>query len=396
MWRSLIVVSFILPSVGMAANLTIQQPSAQMIGFMPTLATNTTVVTSTGLLGIGFVAPASPFSGTMRLQDITIYVSAVNTAPKLTAKLVSDNAGVPNYTSGVIETGTESAALSAGNWYTLSGFTTTSNLTAGTQYWIVLVCTTGTSVTVQYTIPGTLAFPPIGAYTAGSGMSWGETSATSADTGSTWTGGYGGIAGFRIGFTDGTDNAYRGIAISAFAWANGATEKLFTDTGTAQEVGSRFTMPANAKVSVCAVGMQARQSGPPTGNLRFRIYSGSEMTLLGTTLGIPPGNVRSGGLNFYISRFTTPITMSAGTLYTVTAGNTAADDSTHYHSVYKYTIQNDATSAGLLPFGGMVLAKNSGGSWSTVTTEVVPFAIYLCTGSEFLSVSAGGPHAWVQ
>ena len=109
---------------------------------------------------------------------------------------------------------------------------------------------------------------------------------------------------------------------------------------------------------------------------------------MGTTRGIPYTTVRVGGSDWYASMFATPVTLVGGNVYSVTGSNSAADDSTHFYTVFKYTLHNDANSRALLPFGGMTFVNYTAGAWSApVNTAAVPFVLYLNTGGEW---SLGG------
>lgn len=373
------------------ATKAIQRTMALFLGAMPTQAAASTLAVtaaagSSVALAFSFVPPASPFSGTMRLQDLTIFLTLATGSPKLTLKLLADLNGAPDPAT-VIETGTESGVLSAG-WVTLSGFTTTSNLTTGVQYWLCIFCTSGTSATVQWF--GTSSTVPIPQ--TGSSL-WNYAKVGSVDNGATWaTSAMPNTCGYRVGLTDGTDDAYMGIAISAFAAATGATEKLYTDAtpdpDCVQEFGSYFTSPANADLKVRGIGMYARKATTPAGSLRYRIYTGASPSLLGTTQLVPPGNVSSAVIVY--ARFAAAITIPAGSIVRVTAGNSAADTSSAYFYTYKYTIHDDAISKAIFPLGGIQSTKYTNNAWAEVTTEMVPFYLVLDSAAEFGATGSGG------
>lgn len=386
-------------TVSFGAVLTTRPSWNQIIGFMPAIAVGSfteTITNSAGtsvVMAYSFVAPSNPFGGTMRLQDITVFANSVSGSPALTAKLYSDSSGVPGT---LIEAGTQSATVTASTWNTLSGFTVTSNLTEGTQYWIVVQCTAGTNVGVNvYRMNTNGPYPGIST-ASGSGKSWGNQAAFSTDNASTWGAAQSlDVFGFRIGLTDGTDTAYQGWPISANALANGATEKLYTNAGTAQEFGSQFTSPSGPTLNIRGIQMVARNV-TATGNLRFRIYTGSSPSLAGTTNAIPLGNVSTGASgDVFTALFSSPVAIAPSTVVTVTAGNTAADSSTTYFDVQKYTIQNDANSKAIFPFGGIKSANFTGGAWTYVDTQIVPFGLILDPVTPF-TASGGGQVGYAQ
>lgn len=379
-----------------AAVLTVQKPMPLTVGFGPATGSSSYTMTNSGgtsaLGAFSFVAPSSPFGGTMRLKDVRIITGTQTGSPKLTAALYSDSNGLPG---SVIETGTESGVLTNGVWYSLGGFTSTSNLTAGTQYWVVLRCSSGTSSTValQYLSSGAYGHPPTSSGAGGSGQAWGMTAVASTDNGSTWSTAWRySVIGLRIGITDGTDDAYFGLPVGAFAGAIAASEKLYTNSGSAQEVGSYFTTPANATLNVRGVMMFVKRNSSPSGNVRFRLYSGTytSLTLLATTAAIPGGNITTSTGSLYTSYFPSTISVAGGTKLSVTAGNTAADDSTNCFNTNKWPVDSDTDSLALLPFAGMQSIKYSGGAWSVTSGEAVPFWLLLDTDGEFEAPEGGG------
>jgi hypothetical protein len=309
----------------------------------------------------------------MRLQDFRAYFPAASGSPKCTAKLYADNNGVPGT---LIEAGAESAVIVAGTWVTLGGFTAASNLTEGAMYWILVFCTSGTSANVATSRGSStsLGIPVSIAGSAAGGTSWGGIYLASFDNASSWGGGSGiCVSGNRIGITDGTDTAYFGFPIATVGVSTGATEKLYTNAGNAQEFGSQFTSPP-VTIKVKGVVMYARDIGA-TGNLRYRIYTGSSPSLLATTNGVPPGNILNASPELYVAYFSAIQTINPSTVLSVVAGNSAADDSSHYYAVSKYTIDSDADSLNLWPYGGIQSIKLPANT--KLNSEFVPFYLLL-------------------
>jgi hypothetical protein len=387
--------SFSLLSMGAVKN--VQHTGDTAVGFKPADEATISSIVLTNAAGssvlgaFSFIAPSSPFSGTMRFKDIRVYVSAVSASPALTPSLYSDANGA---VGTLIETGTASGTLSAATWNTLGGFTVTSNLTAGAQYWVVLTCTAGTSATVAYSYSSNYSFPPIAATSVAPGA-WGNTLASSTNNGSTWAGtSRAATVGFRLGFTDGTDDAYTGVPIVGFVPANGASEKLYTNSGSAQEFGVQFTSPSNAILKVRGVVMAIKNISA-TGDLRYRLYTGSSPSLVATTLTIPHIVIATSSSNVYIAFFATAQTINPNTVVSVTAGNTAADSSSAYLSTVKSSIDTDANSLPLFPFGGLKSINYTAGAWQAPkNTEVVPFWLILDSSGEFGTQASGG--AYVQ
>lgn len=349
----------------------------------------TSVISDTVWRAFSFVAPANPFGGTMCLKDFTCYYSAVGAAgtDKVTAKLCADASGIPN-SGTVVESATETGAISAATWVTHT-FAGTTALTEGVQYWIFLVRTAGTSATVQCdNMTKTGWGYGMGGSSAGSGYSHGFVSVGTVDSGTAWaTAPVARVAGFRVGLTDGTDTAYLGVPTGIATAAVGATEKLYTNTGAAQEVGSQFTLPSGTSIKVRAISMYIKKNTTPSGSVRFRLYTGSSPSLQATSTLIPPGVITNGAV--YTAYLSSSITIAGGTVVTVTAGNDSADSSSAYHYTLKNAIHDDADSKALLLFGGVQAAKLSGTTWTYVDTEMVPFTLILDTSGEFSASSAG-------
>lgn len=385
----------LLAALAFGAVLTVQRALPQTIGFGPPSGSTAYTLTNNGASSVvaafSFVAPASPFGGTPRLKDFRFFSGSASGSPKVTAMLYTDANGIPGT---LIETGAESGVITNGTWNTLSGFTAASKLTAGTQYWIVLRCTAGTSqvISFNYLSSGTYAHPPTSSSTS-TGQAWGNGSVSSTDNGTTWTTSWRyGVNGFRIGITDGSDDAYLGLPLAVFTAGTGATEKLYTNSGTAQEFGSYFTTPANTTLKIRGAIMFLKRVGSPTGNVRFRLYSGgyASPTLLGTTAEIPGANITTSVGGYYTSYFPSSISVAGSTILSVTAGNTAADDASNYFLTNKFPVDNDVSSPSLLPFGGIQAIKYSAGTWSVANCEAIPFWLILDSDGEFAATGSGG------
>lgn len=351
-------------------------------------AASTLVCTNAGassvVLAFGFVCPKIMASG--RLNDIRFYVSAVSGSPTVTAELYSNSAS--NTPGTLIETGSVTCSPTGAGFWTCSGFTATSNLTEGTQYWIVLSCTAGTSVTINW-IASTSVYAGLALTSGLASATYGCLKVHSTDNKATWggTATYG-VTGWRLSFTDGTDTIYFGLPVINLSVANAATEKLYTNAGNVQEFGSLFTMPANVTFKMRSVAMHARKALSPTGTLRCRLYTGT--TLTATSVAIPAVNIITGGFPQYRFEFSTPQTLSPGVAYRIVLGNSADDDASNYFYTYKQTLADDATDRSLMPFATIQSTKLSGSSWTDLDTEFVPFALIGDTDGAFVAGGGGG------
>ncbi len=299
------------------------------------------------MLAYSFIAPKSPFSGAMKLFQFRWLASSPSGSPKVTAYLYSDNNGQPNalLTNG---TSAESGVISAG-WVSSTWSGTLPTLTEGTQYWILLKCTSGTSVVVSACAATQTGFPS--ALIGGTGTPlWRALGDASTDSGSTWGGtDRGTVQGFRIGITDGSDTAYFGVpGPSASGTLNTTSQRV---DGT-QQAGFLVTTPADCKVRVKSVALIVRKVGSP-GALSLKVYSGSSTDALATSNAIPAANITT-GVQAATFDFSTVLELSASTLYRFVLSAASGDNTTNYYYTYASTIDSDSVSGGtvdLAPWG---------------------------------------------
>jgi hypothetical protein len=158
-------------------------------------------------------------------------------------------------------------------------------------------------------------------------------------------------------------------------------------------------------MNVKGVAFGVSKTGTPTGNLRVRVYtdSGGTSTLVATSdVAIAPANVLTGSYwtNFL---FSSPVTFVGGTVYRVVLSeSTQSDSSSNFYNYFFITVDSDANSLTLLPFGGTLTAAYCLATCTTtsnwVTTYDVPlFALLLDPTGEFSS-SGGGQkgYPWVH
>lgn len=382
----------LIAAAALAAVLPLQNISPQTIGFVPSQGGGSYGLSnngaSSGVAAFSLYLPNSPFGGTAHLKDVRLRFGSLSGSPTATASLYSDSGGLPGT---LIEAGS-GVSLAAG-WNTLGGFTSTAQVDADTPYWVVIKCTGGTSANAYFNYMASGQFSaPVGSAPGAAAQTWnGHTAVSSSDNGSTWGTWRQMVNGIRIGLTDGTDDAYLGLPLDAVANATGATQKLYTNGGTSQEAGAHFTLPANARFRIAGALMFLKQYGSASGNVRFRLYSGSysSPTLLGTTKSIPGNRITTNVGMYFRAYFATPIEVAGGTEISLTANNTAADDASNYFAINGMGVDSDATSAALLPLG-ISFVTYSGGAWSSSATYAPLFQLLLDDGNEFAAQSGGG------
>lgn len=362
---------------------TAQRSSSIKLGFIPT---NPTVGSGTlalnaaaTWLAIGFVALEdktiskvklyqSSQNGTNATSDCTCDIySAVTTAT-----------GVPNTSVDGPKNATSTPA--AGLWQEWSGFTT--SIVRGQMIWFVFKNANGTPATnyptYRYGLAGSAPGPGqtntfygpafFKVHTTDSGTAW----ATSLVRNS---------IGPRIEFSDGTFWGWPISAIASVATASGVYN--------ARELGVVFTSPANVRLVVRGIAFGAlHQTGTPTGNVRYRLYNNT--TLLGTTEVIANARVHTSATDgYYEAYFSSPITIEPGTtLRAVISETTQSDGSSKAFRTMAYTVENDANSKALMPFGSLksTLTTDSTGSppsFVDTDTEIYPFYLILDTDGEF-------------
>jgi hypothetical protein len=201
------------------------------------------------------------------------------------------------------------------------------------------------------------------------------------------------VTGIRFSATDGTNISYWGMAIQANTGAVATTELLCKNGSNTQEFGTVFTTPANCKLKVKGVVMPARKSGTPDGHLRAKLYNADGSSTLATSVNIDKTRVSSGGSSWYYFSFSSAYTLSASTQYRVVLSNSADDSTSNYYFLYKYTIDNDATSRTLFPFATIQSARLSGSTWTDTNTEYVPFALVGDTDGEYVGPTIVCPAA---
>ena len=314
----------------------------------------------------------------MYFGEFRFNLSGATGSPKVTISLYSDNVGA---VGTLIQSSTQSGVLSTGQNSISAGFSATAALVPGTQYWVVAACTSGTSCVISFCGGANYWSFPISGPSAG--FEFGDGFATSSNNGTSWGSVNLICTGHRIGITNGTDWSYFGVPVASLGEASGATEILFKNGSTQQEFGTQFTSPSNLILNVSGIAMLVRKRSA-TGNLFFKLYTGAAPAGAQSTYSAPSANLYgSGGAYYVLSFLNGSQRINPGSIVTVTANNSAADDASHYITTYKYTYDTDANSAALFPFASMASCKMPGNT--LVSSEIVPFWLMLDGNTPFIA-----------
>lgn len=333
----------------------------------------TLAVTDNGWLAMGFVPAASK-----QVSKVMLFNTAVSGSPgenDLVCDIYSSTtAGIPN--SSIESRNTVTTTPVGAGSVEFTGFTATSTLTAGTQYFAVVHSLNSKSVTYTVGVTGVANL-----YASGGGSStWGSITVSSTDGGSTWAGAAYPSVGIRIQYSDGT---YEGTPITNVA---SCATRLF---GT-QEFGTTFTTPAGVTLNVSSIAFWVRRLGSP-GNLTLKLYNNATVIASAT---IPSNQVMNDQGRIYTVRFA-PVAVSGGTKLRVVGATSGGDSSNAYFiQSGEWSVENSAASRALLPFGGIAETACSGscttsGNWTDTNTKFITFGIGLSVSGEFNCGSGG-------
>lgn len=345
------------------------------IGLMPTAA----LTTSTGLLNAALNRWSYGFyvDSAVTLNKVKAYVSALTGAPiaaDITCSIHSDNNGEPGT---LLQTASGNPTPGVG-WLEWTGFTQA--LTANTQYWIVWRNLNASPAAnyVTFRSGGANSAP---GYMRGNNTTFGYLRKTSTDGAATWASPSGNIVGFRLEFAGGT---FKGIAASD-ATAAVVGFGVYAD----REAGAKFTTPGNARLNVTGLTFLVSKTATPSAGLRFRLYQGT--TLLATTFILPQVNVGAGFWN--TAYFAAPVVLEPNTSYRIVMGeDTNADASTIRYNLYEYTLENNADSKALMPFGGTWQRTYwNGATWADDDTAAPAAGLILESDAPFVASGGGGP-----
>lgn len=351
------------------------------IGFLPIIPSNGTAslalsATATWL-AFGFVPDAN-----RQVSKIRAFNSAINgvlATTDVTCDIYSDSNGVPG--SSLESRSSITSSLAANTWGEWTGFTSASNVTGGLQHWAVIKNANGTPATnfPTFRFGGNTTWSTFSV--VGGGLpGWGKVHST--NSGGAWGTALGDNFGWRIEYADGT---FQGVPISNNATAG--TNNVYSN----RERGLRFTTPSNARWNIRGICWYNRTTtGTPTAGMRGRIYTGAGVTptLVATT---PTVSKTALGAQWLASWFSASQIIEPGTTMTMTMGeDTNSDTSSNRYSTTEYTVENDANSKALMPFGGMSEAYFDGTNWTFTDTILVPIGVLLDTDGEFAAVASGG------
>lgn len=254
------------------------------------------------------------------VSKIRVYANAVNgtlAAGDLVCDLYSDSAGFPS--SSLQSSSTVTTVPTGAAWVEFTGFSTA--LTVGTTYWIVLrnadsAPTTNYPTYINFTTLAMLGSTADPGYSA-------NLVYTSTNSGGAWTRTLAAGA-FVIDYGSGD---IEGIPLQSITTSD---PQIYAS----REGGIKFTTPANSGLNVIGVAGVLTKNGTPTGDLRYRIYSGSgsSPTLLGTTVTRPPASINTSRTPKPLY-FSSVINIPASTIIRVVASETTQTDTSgnRYH-----------------------------------------------------------------
>lgn len=349
---------------------------AQILGFLPrdmTAGPSTLALSAANTwLAQGFV-----LADDRTLNSVRAFLSAVaGTLTSLECHVFSDVSGSPS--ASLSSTSTVTAMPTGAGVVEFTGLTQA--LTKNTQYWLVFKNTTGTPGTnfPTYRFNGNQGLPhPL----AGSVGTWGWNKWHTTD-GASWVSNVINGANFRLGFSSG----YAGFPFSQMAGAAVGQGVYST-----REVGVKFTWPATwPTTNIRGITSFCRLTGSPTQNPFYKLYSGSSPSLVASTNEIPKANISTTN-GWRAAYFTSAQVLTPGTIYRVVlAEQTQSDTSSNWYGCAEYTIDNDADSKSLMPFGGTLhRTYYDGSSWTDTDTGIMGFGLIPDTAGEF-TVSGGG------
>lgn len=345
--------------------------------------TGNVAVPSTGSLAISASTTRLLFTfvplDALTLNNVRFFVSAVSGslgASDISVDLVDFPAGAITATTApnaAIETrATVTTTPTGAAWVEVTGFTTA--LTAGKVYGIVIKNANGTPASNNFTVRWLTDIST--RITGTSAIGWRKASST--DSGSTYGSSVTQVGGVRLEFSD---TSVCGIPVSDISNTL-AGDGIYSG----RELGVKFTTPADAKLRVKAVTARVHITGTPTGLLRFRLYQGTSLVASTATF----GNWQS--TQEVIGVFASVQVLEASTLYRVVLAKDAGDanSSSNRVNLYELTVENDAASKALLPFGGWVKTYWDGASWTDTDTSALMCGLLLDTSDAFDATSSGG------
>ena len=347
---------------------------------------NTNAANAYGAFGFRLIS-------TKTINNVYVYSTTAvgtcnSTGCSISAEIDADSGGHASGTA--IESHT--LTVTGSGLLTFSGFT--GSYTAGTQYWVViknLDATPASNYVAINTGAQYLANNVLSTFGAGSTfvnqVGWGFQRST--DGGTTWSATLApNTVGLKLGFSDSTYDGFMATGAVATTTANGVYS--------ANQTGVKFTTPSNG-VTMNVVGLSffvAPVVGSPTGNLEYKIYTGSTTTptLLDTTGTVSASQMGTSNKGWIALYFASTHAIAPGTTLRVTiAESTQSDANTNRYNGYVFTIDGSASSEALTPFGATVETTTADGTtFSDTATGLLPFALILDGATPFSTTGGGG------
>lgn len=320
---------------------------------------------ATARQAMGFLAPKT---GT--IDEFCTQIPAKSGTLASTAALVTMYGSVAGIPNGALDTGTMDPST--------TGFKCTTGLsqavTVGTQYWFNITNTQASPGSNNFDV----ATAPAGIVT-GNGMATTSTSVgvgpqamRSTDNGSTWAAGAGqrpGAAPYRVHYSSGEYFGFPATLGETPTLPTNAADRIYST----REVGNLFTTPAGVSPKVKCIGFEVGDTGTPTGNIRFRLYTGTTLTATTDELAGSGSNITAG--TEVILCFSSVQTLAASTAYrAVIAESTQSDTSTNAFTPHRVDFDSNAASLALKPLWGTAQkticgSSCSGGSWTDTNTS---------------------------
>lgn len=356
---------------------TTQIRSALVLGNLPGIqpAAGTLALNAANTwLAFGFTPSESKTLSKVKIYCTTATASLA--ATDLTCDVYStSSSGAPNASLSSTSTVTTTPTnLNTPMWVEFTGLTQA--VTASVPYWLVFKNANGSPSTVNATYQW-LTGGTTGVVDAISSTNpWNKKSTTD---GSTWGSAVTGYMGVRLEYSDGS---FDGTPIQA-----SATTTVGDGVYSARELGSFFTLPANASLNVRGLIFVTSRTGTPTGLPVFKIRSGDPPgSPIATSVNIGSAASDLSNTGIHYGYFASPVNLIGGTIYRVTvAESSQSDASTNRYGSMVLTIENDANSKALTLFGSCQKTYFDGTStWTQTATDYVPFGLILDSDTPFL------------
>lgn len=310
------------------------------------------------------------------LSSVRFYTSGITGSPaqaNVVMTLEADSGTIPSGSATATITGCD-VAPSAAAFLTCS-FASGQSLAAQTTYWLRQHNANATPASNYWSVRYIVDQPGLSMFGNG-GASWGsrQASTTTFSTGVK----YAPWAGLRLNFSDGTYAGNPFLTVGSIG-----TSGVYST----RKYGMQFTAPKGLRVK--GVSALVFKTGTPSAAVRIEIYNGT--TLLGASQWVPAASIltttTAAEQEFY---FSSDVYIPLGaTTRVVLAEDTNADANTSRYETRYLTIDTDANSLPLLPFGGtLAQVIYDGSTWTTTQTQAPFFTLLLDAAQPFYQVTA--------